>query len=114
MRSRSGGLVGNEATSQYTLPGSEGIMNSYSKIMGEQGFDPLNEQEDAQRKIFNDFMQKAKGGQIQGRGRFSGKYEPTAIGFQKYLAGDAAYQLDQGKGGRAYDEKIKNINWNMI
>ena len=89
-------------------------MNSYSKIMGEQGFDPLKEQEDTQRKIFNDFMAKANRGEIQGQGKFSQKFNPTAQGFQAFLAADAAYNLHQGQGGRAEKEKLNKANWSMI
>jgi hypothetical protein len=96
------------------MPGSESISSSYGKIMGESGLDAGMEIEDAQRKSFMDFMQKAKSGQVQGQGRFSGKYEPTAIGFQKYLSDNAAYQLDQGAGGKAYYDKISKIDWSKI
>ena len=108
------GLVGEEAMSRYSIPGSGRIASSYSKIMDESGLDAGEEIEDAQRKVFNDFMQKAKSGQVQGQGKFSGKYEPTALGFKKYISDNAAYQLHQGAGGRMQDEQIAKNSYKLF
>ena len=100
--------------SRARIPGTEGIMGSYSKIIGEAGLDPLKEQEDAQRKAFNDFMVNARGGKIQGQGSFSKRYPASATGFQTYLADQTAYQLHQGKGGRSEAEKLEKADWSKI
>ena len=100
--------------SRATIPGTEGIMDSYSKIMGEAGLNPEKEQEDAQRKAFNDFMVNARGGQFQGQGKFAKRYPASATGFQTYLADQTAYQLHQGKGGRSEAEKLEKADWSKI
>ena len=100
--------------SRAKIPGTEGIMDSYSKIMGEAGLNPDKEQEDAQRKAFNDFMVNARGGQFQGQGKFSRRYPASATGFQTYLADQTAYQLHQGKGGRSEAEKLEKADWSKI
>jgi len=87
------------------IPGSESMVSSYNKIMGEFGLDPQKEQEDAQRKVLEDFMQKARAGQTQGKGKFAKKFAPTAHGFGEYIASDAAYNLHQGPGGKRHDEQ---------
>ena len=97
--------------SRRAMPGSEGIMNSYSRIMNERGFNPAQEQDEVQRKIFDNFMTNARQGRSQGSGKFSGKYPATAIGFQKYLADQTAYNLHQGEGGKAYYDKISKAQW---
>jgi len=92
--------------SRAKIPGAEKMMDSYSKIMDEAGLNPYKEQEDAQRKHFNDFITNARGGRVQGQGKFSRRYPASATGFQTYLADQTAYQLHQGKGGRMQDEQI--------
>jgi hypothetical protein len=96
----------NLAPGRNVIPGSESIMSSYDRIMGEMGLDAQEEQEDAQRKILKDFMEKAQSGQVQGKGKYSKKFAPTAQGFNEYILADAAYNLHQGEGGKSYDERI--------
>lgn len=101
-------------TQSQEIPGSESLMSSYDKIVGEAGFDLRKEQEENQRKIFNDFMKNARMGKVQGRGKFSQVFPPTATGFNDFLTADAAYQLHQGPGGAMHDKKIRNIDWSRI
>ena len=103
-RQSDGGFTPQALTQSY-MPGSGSMANSYSRIMGELGLDPLKEQEDEQRRILNDFMEKARRGEVQGSGAFSKKFAPTAQGFAAFLGSDAAYNLSQGKGGRMQDER---------
>ena len=100
--------------SRARIPGTEGIMDSYSKIMGEAGLNPDKEQEDAQRKAFNDFMVNARGGQFQGQGKFAKRYPASATGFQTYLADQTAYQLHQGKGGKLEEEQFNKANYGKL
>jgi hypothetical protein len=101
----------NLAPGRNVIPGSEAITSSYDRIMGEFGLDPQAEADENSRKIMRDFMEKAQQGKIQGKGKFAGKFAPTAQGFQEYLTADAAYNLHQGEGGKSYYDKIKNIDW---
>jgi hypothetical protein len=95
----------NLAPGRNVIPGSESMMSSYDRIMGEFGLDAKKEQEQAQRKIVKDFMENASRGMVQGKGKFGKVFKPTAQGFNEYLAADAAYNLHQGEGGRTWDEK---------
>jgi hypothetical protein len=103
-----------QALSETYMPGSGSMANSYSKIMGEQGLDPLKEQEDEQRKILNSFMEKARRGEVQGSGAYSKKFAPTAQGFAAFMGADAAYNLHQGMGGKAEADKLANANWSKL
>lgn len=85
--------------------GFEAITPSYNKIMSEFGLNEQAEIEQSQRKIMADFLSKARAGLAQGRGRFAKKFKPTAAGFNEYILADAAYNLDQGAGGKTKDDQ---------
>jgi hypothetical protein len=99
-----------QGLSESYMPNSESITSAYSKIMGDRGYDPQQELEDVAKKNFDDFMQRARRGEVQGRGAYSKKFAPTAMGFTDYLAADAAYNLHQGRGGKAEADKMKYGN----
>jgi len=88
--------------------------NSLSRAMAKFGINPQEEEDQAYQKMVGDFMSKAKSGGVQGQGKFSGVYQPTSEGFQKYISDDAAYQLHQGEGGKAWQDKLNKANWGKI
>jgi hypothetical protein len=96
----------NLAPGRNVIPGSEAMMSSYDRIMGEFGLDPQVEADENSRKIMKDFMEKANKKIPQGKGKFSKIFAPTAAGFNEYILADAAYNLHQGEGGKSYDERI--------
>ena len=88
--------------------------NSLSRAMAKFGINPQEEEDQAYQKMVGDFMSKAKQGTVQGQGKFSGVYQPTSEGFQKYISDDAAYQLHQGEGGKAWKDKIAKANFGKM
>ena len=105
-----GGLTP-QSLMQSSIQGSESIGSAYSKIMGERGYNPQKELEDASKNAFEAFMEKARRGEMQGSGAFSKKFAPTAQGFSDYLAADAAYQLDQSPRG-AMAQQQRGMGYN--
>lgn len=100
-----------QALSQSNISGSESVMSAYSKIMGDRGYDPQQELEDAAKRRFDDFMEKARRGEVQGKGAYSKRFAPTAMGFQEYLNEDAGYQLDQSPRG-AMAQQQRGMGYN--
>ena len=90
-----------QALSESMIPGSESITSAYSKIMGDRGYDPQKELEDAAKSNFDKWAEDR---------RRAGK-SINAMEFQKYLSEDAAYRLDQSPRG-AMAQQQRGMGYN--
>lgn len=88
--------------------------NSLSRAMAKFGINPKKEEDQAYEKMLGDFMSKANSGRMQGQGKYSKVFEPNAKGFQDYIAADAAYNLHQGEGGKAWKDKMGKADFGKM
>jgi len=111
--------TGQKTESGLQLPEGESTIgrmsgNSLSRAMAKFGINPQEEEDQEYEKMLGDFMSKANSGRMQGKGQFAKVFTPDAKGFQDYIAADAAYNLHQGEGGKAWQDKRNKADFGKM